>query len=60
MSSKKTMDEIRKVALDGIAEGQRQTGVPLEVPPITKEQREEAGAKIVAAWYVRLWRYFFG
>jgi hypothetical protein len=56
----KTMDEFKKVALDGIAEGQAETGVPLSVPPVTKEQREAAATKIVASWYVRLWRYLFG
>jgi|GEM_PF-6218332 len=52
-------EEIKEVIRDGIKQGQAEVGIP-EIPPMTKEQREEAGRQIVAAWYVRLWRYLFG
>jgi hypothetical protein len=51
-------DEIKKVVKEGIRQGQAEVGAPL--PPLTKKDREEAAKKIVAAWYVRLWRYLFG
>lgn len=51
-------DEIKKVVREGIEQGQKEVGAPL--PPVTKEDREEVGKKIVAAWYVRLWRRIFG
>lgn len=51
-------DEIREVLKDGIEQGQAEVGQPQI--PLTKEDREEVGKKIVAAWYVRLWRYLFG
>ena len=51
-------DALERVLKEGVAEGQKQTGDP--VPGITKEQREQAAVKIVAAWYVRLWNSFMG
>ena len=54
----KTTEAIERVLKEGVSEGQKQTGAP--APPITKEQREQAAVKIVAAWYVRLWNSFMG
>ena len=52
-------DAIEKVLKDGVKQGQAEVGVP--VPPVvTKEDREAAATQLVAAWYVRLWRYLFG
>ncbi len=54
----KHTEELEKILKDGVKQGQAEVGAPL--PPLTKEDREEVGKKIVAAWYVRLWRYIFG
>ena len=51
-------DEIKEVIKDGIKQGQAEVGAPL--PPLTKEDREEVGKKIVTAWYVRLWNALTG
>ena len=51
-------EEIKKVLKEGIEQGQAEVGAPL--PPLTKEDREEVGKKIVAAWYVRLWNALTG
>ena len=51
-------DEIKQVVKDGIKQGQAEVGAPLL--PLTKEDREEVGKKIVTAWYVRLWNKLFG
>ena len=51
-------EEIKKVLQEGIKQGQAEVGAPL--PPLTKEDREEVGKKIVTAWYVRLWNKLFG
>jgi hypothetical protein len=56
----KVVDEFKKVVLDGIEQGQAQTGGPVGIPPITKEDREEIGKKVVAAWYVRFWNWLTG
>ena len=53
----KITKEFEKVIKDGIKQGQQQTGAP---SIITKEDREQAGAQIVAAWYVRLWNWIMG
>ena len=52
-------DEIKEVIKDGIKQGQAEVGIP-EIPPVTKEQRKEAGRNLVAAFFVSLWRRFFG
>lgn len=54
----KTTEAIERVLKEGVSEGQKQTGVP--VPPLTREQREKAAVKIVAAWYVRAWNALMG
>ena len=54
----KTTEAIERVLEEGVSEGQKQTGVP--VPPLTKEQREKAAVKVVAAWYVRAWNALMG
>jgi len=51
-------DEIKQVVKEGIRQGQAEVGAPL--PPLTKKDREEAGRNIVAAFFVSLWRRFFG
>ncbi len=51
-------EEIKKVLKEGIKQGQAEVGAPL--PPLTKDDREEVGKKIVTAWYVRLWNKLFG
>ena len=50
-----TRDTIESVIKDGVAQGQAEVGQP--TVPLTKADREKAGAQIVAAWYVRLWRW---
>lgn len=52
MSTRKTLENVVK---DGIAQGQAEVGQP--TVPLTKADREKAGAQIVAAWYVRFWRW---
>lgn len=51
-------DEIKQVLKDGVAQGQAEVGQP-EIP-LTKKDREKAGAQIVAAWYVKLWHFLVG
>ena len=52
-------DEIKEVIKDGIKQGQAEVGIP-EIPPVTREQRKEAGRNVVAAFFVSLWRRIFG
>lgn len=52
-------DGLEKVLKGGVKQGQAEVGVP--VPPVvTREDREAAATQLVAAWYVRFWRYLFG
>jgi len=52
-------EAIEKALKDGVKQGQAEVGVP--VPPVvTREDREAAATQLVAAWYVRFWRYLFG
>lgn len=51
----KITKEFEKVVKDGIKQGQKETGIP-----VTKQEREQAGTQIVAAWYVRLWNWIIG
>jgi len=57
MSTKKTLENVVK---DGLAQGQAEVGQP--TVPLTKADREKAGAQIVAKWYVKLvhWLTFQG
>lgn len=53
-------DMLEEILEDGVKQGQQEVGAPVGIPPITKEERKEAGKKIVAAWYVRLWNWLTG
>jgi len=50
-------DEIKQVVKDGIEQGQAEVGIS-EIPPVTKEQRKEAGRNIVAALFIKAWNGF--
>lgn len=52
-------DEIKQVVKDGIKQGQAEAGIP-KIPPVTKEQRKEVGRNIIAALFVKAWRFIFG
>jgi hypothetical protein len=54
MTMGKYTKELDKVLKEGIRRGQAETGVPT---PITKEDREEIGAQIVASAWVKLWHF---